>query len=220
MTAKHWMQSKAAKSIGIVLLCAAGTSATCQSTPSWQNAALTPERRAADLVSQHDPRRKSLADHEQLRRHSTPRRSRLRLVERGPARHRALRLRNHVPPGHRQCRHLGRAARQSIADVISTEARAKYNEAIRHNNHTIYFGLTIWSPNINIFRDPRWGRGQETYGEDPFLTGRLGVAFVKGLQGDDPKYFKPVATPKHYRRAQRPRVQRHRFNVNPSPHDL
>ncbi len=85
-----------------------------------------------------------------------------------------------------------------IADVISTEARAKYNEAVRNNVHSIYYGLTIWSPNINIFRDPRWGRGQETYGEDPFLTARLGVAFVKGLQGDDPKYFRTIATPKHY----------------------
>ena len=72
---------------------------------------------------------------------------------------------------------------KDIATVISTEARAKYNEAIRHDVHSIYYGLTIWSPNINIFRDPRWGRGQETYGEDPFLTSRLGVAFVEGLQG-------------------------------------
>jgi len=85
-----------------------------------------------------------------------------------------------------------------IADVISTEARGKYNDAIQHNNTGRYFGLTFWSPNINIFRDPRWGRGQETYGEDPFLTGRLGVAFVTGLQGNDPNYLKAVATPKHY----------------------
>ena len=85
-----------------------------------------------------------------------------------------------------------------MATVISTEARAKYNQAIRDNIHSIYFGLTIWSPNINIFRDPRWGRGQETYGEDPFLTSQIGVAFVKGLQGDNPHYLKTVATPKHY----------------------
>ena len=85
-----------------------------------------------------------------------------------------------------------------VASAISTEARAKYNQAIRDNVHSIYYGLTIWSPNINIFRAPRWGRGQETYGEDPFLTGRLGVAFVTGLQGDDPKYLKTVATPKHF----------------------
>src|SRR4029077_9160405 len=82
-----------------------------------------------------------------------------------------------------------------VADVISTEARAKHHEFVRHNQHARYQGLTYWSPNINIFRDPRWGRGQETYGEDPFLTSRLGVAFVKGLQGDDPRYFKVIATP-------------------------
>ncbi len=73
-----------------------------------------------------------------------------------------------------------------IGETVSVEARAKYNEAVRHDVHSIYYGLTIWSPNINIFRDPRWGRGQETYGEDPFLTAQLGTAFVKGLQGSDP----------------------------------
>jgi beta-glucosidase len=85
-----------------------------------------------------------------------------------------------------------------VADVISTEARAKHHEFVRHNQHARYEGLTFWSPNINIFRDPRCCRGQETYGEDPYLTGRLGVAFVKGLQGNDPHYLKVVATPKHY----------------------
>ncbi len=104
--------------------------------------------------------------------------------------------------------------------TISIEARAKYNEAQRDSNHSIYFGLTFWSPNINIFRDPRWGRGQETYGEDPFLTARLGVAFVKGLQGDDPKYLETVATPKHYAVHSGPELKRHGFNVNPSPRDL
>ena len=107
-----------------------------------------------------------------------------------------------------------------ISTTISTEARAKYNQAMRDNVHSIYFGLTIWSPNINIFRDPRWGRGQETYGEDPFLTSRLGVAFVKGLQGDDPTYLKTVATPKHFAVHSGPESERHRFNVDPSPHDL
>jgi beta-glucosidase len=106
------------------------------------------------------------------------------------------------------------------ARVISTEARAKYNQAQRDSNHSIYFGLTFWSPNINIFRDPRWGRGQETYGEDPFLTAKLGVAFVKGLQGDDPKYLETVATPKHYAVHSGPELKRHGFDVNPSPHDL
>ena len=106
------------------------------------------------------------------------------------------------------------------ADVISTEARAKYNEAVRHDIHSVYYGLTFWSPNINIFRDPRWGRGQETYGEDPFLTSRLGVAFVEGLQGKDPNYFKVIATPKHFAVHSGPESERHRFDAEPSLHDL
>ena len=108
----------------------------------------------------------------------------------------------------------------SIGEVVSTEARAKYNDAIAHGNHDRYFGLTIWSPNINIFRDPRWGRGQETYGEDPFLTARLGTAFVQGIQGDDPHYFRAIATPKHYAVHSGPESTRHRANVDASEHDL
>ena len=107
-----------------------------------------------------------------------------------------------------------------VADVISTEARAKYNDAIQHGNTGRYYGLTFWSPNINIFRDPRWGRGQETYGEDPYLTSRIGVAFVRGLQGDDPNYLKTVSTPKHFAVHSGPEVLRHRFNVPVSPHDF
>src|SRR5271170_7151112 len=107
-----------------------------------------------------------------------------------------------------------------MAQTISTEARAKYNQAMRDNDHEMFFGLTFWAPNINIFRDPRWGRGQETYGEDPFLTGRMGVAFVSGMQGDDPKYLKVVSTPKHYAVHSGPEPSRHRFNVDVSPHDL
>jgi beta-glucosidase len=107
-----------------------------------------------------------------------------------------------------------------IADVISTEARAKYNDAIQHGNTGRYFGLTFWSPNINIFRDPRWGRGQETYGEDPFLTSRIGVAFVTGLQGDDPKYLKTVSTPKHFAVHSGPETLRHRFDVPVSSRDF
>jgi beta-glucosidase len=107
-----------------------------------------------------------------------------------------------------------------IADIISTEARGKYNDAIAHHNTGRYYGLTFWSPNINIFRDPRWGRGQETYGEDPFLTGKLGVAFVTGLQGNDPRYLKTVSTPKHYAVHSGPESLRHRFNVPVSLHDL
>ena len=107
-----------------------------------------------------------------------------------------------------------------VSSVIGEEARAKNTEALRHDIHSIYFGLTIWSPNINIFRDPRWGRGQETYGEDPYLTSRLGVAFVKGLQGDDPKYYQTIATPKHFAVHSGPESERHQFNVTPSAFDL
>lgn len=107
-----------------------------------------------------------------------------------------------------------------VADVISTEARAKYNYALEHNNRSIFFGLTLWAPNINIFRDPRWGRGQETYGEDPYLTSRMGVAFVEGIQGNNPKYFRAIATPKHFAVYSGPEPLRHESNVNPTPQDF
>ena len=107
-----------------------------------------------------------------------------------------------------------------IGNVISDEARAKYHEAQRRSNYNRFYGLTFWSPNINIFRDPRWGRGQETYGEDPYLTSRLGVAFVKGLQGDDPKYLKVVSTPKHYAVHSGPEPERHRFDAAATERDL
>jgi len=109
---------------------------------------------------------------------------------------------------------------QRVAAAISTEARAKYNEAIRTNTYRQYLGLTFWSPNINIFRDPRWGRGQETYGEDPYLTGQLAVSFIRGLQGDDPKYFKAIATAKHYAVHSGPESERHKFDAVPSERDL
>jgi beta-glucosidase len=107
-----------------------------------------------------------------------------------------------------------------MAVVIGTEARAKHNQAIRAGHSAIMEGLDFWSPNINIFRDPRWGRGQETYGEDPFLTGRMGVAFVTGLQGDDPKYFRVIATPKHFAVHSGPEPSRHTIDVQVSKHDM
>ena len=107
-----------------------------------------------------------------------------------------------------------------VADVISTEARAKHHEFDRKGDHGRYKGLTYWSPNINIFRDPRWGRGQETYGEDPYLTARMGVAFVKGLQGNDPKYLKVVATPKHYAVHSGPEPERHSFDAKAVERDM
>lgn len=100
-----------------------------------------------------------------------------------------------------------------VSTTISDEARAKYHEFIRNGSRKIYQGLTFWSPNVNIFRDPRWGRGQETYGEDPFLTGKIAVQFVKGLQGDDPKYFKTIATLKHFAVHSGPEPERHSFDA-------
>jgi len=107
-----------------------------------------------------------------------------------------------------------------MAVVIGTEARAKHNQAVRAGRRDIMEGLDFWSPNINIFRDPRWGRGQETYGEDPFLTGRMGVAFVTGLQGDDPKYFRVISTPKHFAVHSGPEPTRHTIDVHVSRHDM
>ena len=124
----------------------------------------------------------------------------------------------------------------TIADVISTEGRAKHHEAVRQGDHSIYRGLTFWTPNINIFRDPRWGRGHETYGEDPYLTSRLGVAFVKGIQGTlrqvpdvlrhaqdaqgSSGYLKAVATPKHFAVHSGPEKDRHSFDARVSPKDM
>ncbi len=108
----------------------------------------------------------------------------------------------------------------SIADAISDEARAKNHEYVSRGKRGIYQGLTYWTPNINIFRDPRWGRGMETYGEDPYLTGELAIPFVKGLQGNNPKYLKLIATAKHFAVHSGPESTRHSFDVWPSDYDL
>ncbi len=108
----------------------------------------------------------------------------------------------------------------TMADYTAEEGRAINNESVKKNDRSIYLGLTYWTPNINIFRDPRWGRGQETYGEDPYLTGAMGKAFVTGLQGDDPKYLKAAACAKHYAIHSGPEPSRHVFNVEVSDYDL
>ena len=112
------------------------------------------------------------------------------------------------------------AIARQIGDAIATEARAKYVVARKNHNYARYTGLTFWSPNVNIFRDPRWGRGMETWGEDPFLTGTMGTAFVRGMQGDDPVYLKVAACGKHYAVHSGPEATRHEANVTPSQHDL
>jgi beta-glucosidase len=107
-----------------------------------------------------------------------------------------------------------------VASTVSDEARAKHHDFVRNHARGIYMGLTIWTPNINIFRDPRWGRGQETYGEDPYLTGRMAVNFIKGLQGNDQKYFKTIATAKHYAVHSGPEFSRHIDNNVVNDRDL
>ena len=108
---------------------------------------------------------------------------------------------------------------EKIGDIISTEARAKFNASRAEGDYDIYKGLTLWSPNINIFRDCRWGRGQDTYGEDPYLTGRLGVRFIRGIQGHG-KYLKAAACAKHFAVHSGPEELRHEFNAVVSPKDL
>ena len=108
----------------------------------------------------------------------------------------------------------------TMAVAISTEGRIKHVQAVRAGHSDIFEGLDFWAPNINIFRDPRWGRGQETYGEDPFLTARMGVAFVTGMQGDDPRYYRTISTPKHYAVHSGPETTRHTADVPASKHDM
>ena len=108
---------------------------------------------------------------------------------------------------------------KEIADVIATEGRAKYNEYSKQEDRDIYKGLTFWSPNVNIFRDPRWGRGHETYGEDPYLTSRLGVKFVEGLQGDG-EVMKAAACAKHFAVHSGPEALRHEFDAVASKKDM
>ncbi len=107
-----------------------------------------------------------------------------------------------------------------VATIVSDEGRAKFNLAQARGDRTRYHGLTFFSPNVNIFRDPRWGRGHETFGEDPLLTARMGVAFIAGMQGDDPRYWKTVATAKHFAVHSGPEADRHVFDARVSAHDL
>ncbi len=109
---------------------------------------------------------------------------------------------------------------KQVASVVADEGRAKHHEASRQGNRGIYRGLTFWTPNINIFRDPRWGRGQETYGEDPYLTSQIGIAFVQGLQGDDPSYLKAAACAKHFAVHSGPEKDRHHFDAIANPKDM
>ncbi|MES1201079.1 MAG: glycoside hydrolase family 3 C-terminal domain-containing protein [Pseudomonadota bacterium] len=189
--------------------------------PAYQNTSLTPEQRAADLVSHMTLEEKAA----QLG-HTAPAIPRLGVPEynwwneglHGVARAGTATV---FPQA------IGMAATwdtdlmHQTADVISTEFRAKYAERVHANGGTDWYrGLTVWSPNINIFRDPRWGRGQETYGEDPYLTSQIGIAFITGLQGNDPNFYRVIATSKHFAVHSGPEFGRHEQNMHPSVHDL
>ena len=191
-----------------------------QDKPAYMNTSLTFEERAADLV-----KRMTLEEKILQMQNESPAIPRLNIIQynwwseglHGVGR-------NGIATVFPQA--IGMAATWDVdlihkeADIISTEARAKHNEALKKGIVNSCQGLTFWSPNINIFRDPRWGRGQETYGEDPYLTSRIGIAFVKGLQGDDPKYLKVVSTPKHYAVHSGPEPLRHTFDARISKRDL
>ena len=138
-----------------------------------------------------------------------------------PARRRAGRPGDRLSTDHRARRYLGYGADLRVATAISDEARAKHHEFVRRGKRNIYQGLTFWTPNINLFRDPRWGRGMETYGEDPYPHGPAWPSqFIKGLQGDDPKYFKTIATAKHYAVHSGPESLRHTFDAVIDERDL
>jgi beta-glucosidase len=189
--------------------------------PTWRNTALSPEARARDLVGRMTLEEKVSQTMDQAA--AIPRLGIPAYPWWNEALHGVARagLATSFPQA------IGMAATWDTsliyreATVISDEARAKYEEVLREGHTPQRFqGLTFWSPNINIFRDPRWGRGQETYGEDPFLAGRLAIQFVRGLQGDDPRYLKTISTPKHFAVHSGPEPLRHTFDVEPTERDL
>ncbi len=204
----------------VALLCGALAGAARAQAPAWQNPSLSFEERAGDLVG-----RMTLEEKVSQMIDRAPAIERLGIPEynwwneglHGVAR---SGLATVFPQA------IGFAATWNdslvlrMATVISDEFRAKHHDYARQGQRQRYQGLTIWSPNINLFRDPRWGRGQETYGEDPYLTGRLAVSFIHGLQGDDPKYFKAIATVKHFAVHSGPEPLRHEFDAVVRERDL
>ena len=189
--------------------------------PALQDTALTPEQRAKDLVGRMTLEEKAL----QLG-HAAPAIPRLGVPEynwwneglHGVARAGVATV---FPQAIGMAASWNAPLMEQVGDAVSTEFRAKYLERVHPDGGTeFYRGLTVWSPNVNIFRDPRWGRGQETYGEDPYLTGRMGVAYIHGLQGRDPRHLKTIATSKHFAVHSGPESNRHREDVHPSAYDL
>jgi beta-glucosidase len=211
--------------LSIPLACAlAFASAAClaDTPPVYRNPSLPPEARARDLVS-----RMTLQEKAEQMQDNAPAIERLGLKRYGwwnEVLHGVARAGDATvfPQAIGMAASWDTALMKQIGDTIATEGRAHFNAALRRDpkGTARYFGVNYWTPNINIFRDPRWGRGQETYGEDPVLTGQLAMAFIHGIQGDDPRLFKGVATPKHFAVHSGPEPLRHSFNVDVSPFDL
>lgn len=188
----------------------------------YQNTNLTVEERVQDLVS-----RLTLHEKVQLMKHGSPAIPRLGIPAYNwwnEALHGVARTKEKVtvfPQAIGMAATFDTEAMYKMGEITASEGRALFNESLRSGKGIRqYYGLTYWTPNINIFRDPRWGRGQETYGEDPYLTSKLGSAIVKGLEGDNPKYLKSVACAKHYAVHSGPEHNRHSFDARPSLFDL
>ncbi|WP_338760956.1 glycoside hydrolase family 3 C-terminal domain-containing protein [Massilia sp. METH4] len=218
-TNRHPMM--AALPLALALACAPGL-ATADAVPAYRDTSLSPEARAKDLVS-----RMSLKEKAAQMQNGAPAIERLGLqrydwwneVLHGVARAGRATV---FPQAIGLAATWNTALMERLADAIALEGRANFNAALRRDptGTARYFGVNYWTPNINIYRDPRWGRGQETYGEDPHLTGRLGMAFIRGIQGTDTTLYKGVATPKHFVVHSGPEPERHSFNVDVSPFDL
>ena len=207
---------------GIWLLFAGNTSLYAQATTyPFRNPSLPIEVRVNDLIS-----RLTLDEKVQLMKHDSPAIPRLGIPAYNwwnEALHGVARTPEKVtvfPQAIGMAATFDTEALQKMGDITSSEGRALFNESLKEGKVPQYRGLTYWTPNINIFRDPRWGRGQETYGEDPYLTGQMGMAIVRGLEGNDPHYLKSVACAKHFAVHSGPEGNRHEFDARPSLYDL
>ncbi len=204
--------------VALALSVAAGLAAAQDARPVWLDSSLPSEQRAADLVRRMTLEEKATQLVNQARaipRLNIPAYDWWSEALHGVAVNGTTEFPEPIGIGAT----FDPAAIHEMAEVIATEGRIKHAQDVRAGHSDIFEGLDFWAPNINIFRDPRWGRGQETYGEDPFLTSRLGVAFVTGLQGDDPHYYRVISTPKHFAVHSGPEPTRHTANVPISMHD-
>lgn len=193
---------------------------SCRETPAYRDSSLDFETRADDLISRMTLEEKVAFlryDSPAIERLGSPAYNHWNECLHGVARAGKATV---FPQAIGMAAMWDREMMHEIGNAVSDEARAKYNDFVSHNKRGIYRGLTFFTPNINIVRDPRWGRGMETYGEDPYLTGETAVQYIRGLQGDDPKYLKSIATAKHFAVHSGPEYNRHSFDVKPSDYDF